>query len=293
MSQFKRILVALDFTELDETLLAYTLYLSRTLPLQKIYFVHVSSQLEPLKDLEEELGGVPHDELIREKLREEVMRHFKDSDISISCEVIEGTPPDILLKWVDIKGIDLLVVGRKDKRMGSGVTAKKLARQVNCSVLFVPQYIAAITNVLIPLDFSKYSAELLKTGLDIGAQTSAQITCQHVFEMPINFYVKLFQTSDKLRAKAREKAKTNFAAFLEEHHVDQAQVKSVFNSDETKSPSRHINRYAESSGADLIVVGAKGAANLENFLIGDVTEQLITYIHSIALLIVKATPDKN
>ena len=58
MFPFKRVLVALDLTEMDETLIAYTSFLGTIFDIDKLYFFHVARSLELPEQLLEKYPDV-------------------------------------------------------------------------------------------------------------------------------------------------------------------------------------------------------------------------------------------
>ncbi|MGB3780245.1 MAG: universal stress protein, partial [Tunicatimonas sp.] len=96
---FRSVLVALDLTEMDDSLICYAHMLSRVLPLERLFFVHVSQDLELPADLLKEYPGLlaPLDESIRADIQQKVNSYFSASSLDIHCLVKEGNAIEKLL----------------------------------------------------------------------------------------------------------------------------------------------------------------------------------------------------
>src|SRR5690606_23586498 len=130
MNTLKRIMVGLDLSEMDDTLIRYTAFLCSISEIEKVYFIHAEKSL----DIPEEvLQGIPNgmtaDERIREVMEEKIRGFFTPEDLSkVEVQVVEGSPLKELLHWSKVKNIDMVIVGRKFHLRGSGVLAQKILR---------------------------------------------------------------------------------------------------------------------------------------------------------------------
>ncbi len=89
---FKSVLVALDLTEMDDALIRYAQRLSQVLPLERLFFVHVSQDLELPAELLQEYPGLlePRDESIQGDIQQKVNHYFTGAALDIQCLVEEG-----------------------------------------------------------------------------------------------------------------------------------------------------------------------------------------------------------
>lgn len=78
MYTYKRILVAVDLTERDSTLIKYAAMISKMAESEKIYFCHISKSLDISDALYEKYPELiePLDESIEEKLKKNVTELF-------------------------------------------------------------------------------------------------------------------------------------------------------------------------------------------------------------------------
>ncbi len=192
-------------------------------------------------------------------------------------EVVEGKPFQKLMHWMDIKDIDLVVVGHKQLSEGSGIVARRVARQSHCHVLFVPDSgLPSTQNILAPVDFSEASAQALKEAITIAkAQPNAVLKALYVVDMPpSDYYMRSFD-SEGFREVLRQSAKTAFTNFFTEQEIDPASVQQAIVDNAYSNVASHIMEYATTMEAGIIVIGAQGHSPLENFIFGSVTEKVV------------------
>jgi hypothetical protein len=64
MTETKNILVALDLTDIDNTLIEYASFIAESLKVEKVYFVHNIKKYEISELFEEQLKNLNLDEII-------------------------------------------------------------------------------------------------------------------------------------------------------------------------------------------------------------------------------------
>ena len=111
MEKFNNILVALDLSDIDNTLIDYASYLADTLNLKKVYFVHNIKTYEISSLFEEQLKDINLDEVIGDELNEKVESRFNGK---AEWEVLISEDPytESLINYITNKYyIDLVVMG--------------------------------------------------------------------------------------------------------------------------------------------------------------------------------------
>lgn len=295
MTAFSRALVALDLSLMDNKLLHYLASLVPVLDTKKIYFVHIIPDFNMPKNVDIEFHKLfapeyPVDEKIRDKIALDVEEAFGQlKGIDLSIEIREGSPYEKLIHWTDVKDVDLLVVGQKQTSEGSGITAKRVARNSRCNVLFVPEKASAeIDNILVPIDFSDHSAQALKLALELcEIIPGAKVTCLYVVDLPIDDYYSRSLQNVGYKAVLMDAAKKAYDKFMEDHGFDIALIEPVFIENYFQNTAQHIHEYSEQHPCDLIMVGAQGHTAFQNFLYGSVTERLVEKSKSKPLMIVR------
>lgn len=190
MYNYKRILVGLDLTEIDKTLIQYVNFLCETFDVDKVYFFHVTKSFEIPSGLLDKYPDLiaPVDETIEKQIKSRVEEHFS-SNVEYSVEVKEGNPTDQILRWANFKEIDLVVVGKKESLKGEGVLPGKLVKTSHCSVLFVPELAhLSIQKIMIPIDFSKTGKMTLELGEKLQKKINCNLLFQHCYHVPTGYH---------------------------------------------------------------------------------------------------------
>lgn len=295
MTAFRRVLIALDLSLMDEKLLDFVGSMVNVLEIKKIYFVHITPDFNIPKQVDVEFHKLfapeyPIDEKIRDKIALDVEASFGDlKGVDLSIEVREGSPYEKLIHWTEVKEIDLLIVGQKEVSEGSGITAKRVARKSKCNVFFVPEKTTNnIKHILVPIDFSIHSAKALRQALELRETlTDARISCLYVVDLPIDDYYSRSLENVGYKAVLMEAAHTAYSNFMEENNFDPGMVEPVFIENYFQNTAQHIYEYTTQHPCDLIMMGAQGHTAFQNFLYGSVTERLVEKCKEKPLLVIR------
>ncbi|UII28153.1 universal stress protein [Fulvivirga maritima] len=291
MYSYKRLLVALDLTEMDETLFSYTSKLVEILGTEKVYFFHVAKSLELPQKVKEAYPDLmaPTDEALQEQIQKKVENNFT-AKCEFSVEIKEGNAEDKILRWADIKEIDLLVVGKKVNLKGRGTLTGKLAKTIHCSVLFVPEMANnSVSSVLIATDCSETSALALDQAMFFKEKTGAQVIVQNSFEVPSGYHTS-GKSYEEFTEIMRSNAYEDVVEFLYDNKVKESDVEIILSHDEEDDPADMAWKVAEEKKVDMVTIGSKGRTGLASILLGSVADKMVSYNRAIPLLIVK---DKN
>lgn len=285
---FASVLVALDLTEMDDPLIRYVATLSETLPLERIFFVHVAQTLELPTELREEYPGVldPLDESITADMQQKVNRCLGASDLAIHCIVREGDPIEEILKLSKIKDIDLILMGRKKSLRGSGIVSSKIARKCPCSLLLVPSdFRPTIEKILVPVDFSAHAALAMRHALEISGASPAKLLTLHLYQVPIGYY-KTGKSYEEFRQIMQSHAEKDYRAFVAKHQLPPDIAGEYVAADNGKH-AELTYAFARENQADLIVIGSRGRTATAAVLMGSMAEKLVYRDSDIPVLIVK------
>ncbi len=289
MVHIKRILVALDLSAMDEVILKNLASYTKYMDLEKIYFMHVATELELPDEVRTKYPDLlaPVDESIEREMEKTVSKYFGKGNAQVEIEAQEGNPQDNLLKWVKVKAIDLMVLGKKSKTSGRSLLSYRLAQKANCSVLLIPQEShAAMENILVPVDFSNYSHEALRYALQIHGRKPVKITLQHVYVVPSGYHTT-GKSYEEFAAIMKKNAEKDCAGFLKKHQLVDDVASCTFSLDDDMDPSDKIYAEAQRLQADLIIMGSKGRTAAASVIIGSIAEKLISINDNIPMLVVK------
>ncbi|MDZ7343051.1 MAG: universal stress protein [candidate division KSB1 bacterium] len=277
MDRYKNLMVGLNLSDQDVTTIRYAAMISRLAKTEKIYFIHVTENLEIPDDVRAEFPDLLEraDEFAVNEMKTMIDRYFDGYPGAERIHnVVEGVPLSVLLEWSHQKDIDLFLMGRKKESGENSKLAVKLVRKAPCSVFIVPEGSEAkITRVLVPVDFSRNSAEALEVAIAFAStSTGAAIECLHVYRLPTGYYKtgKTFEEFAAIMKGHAEKAYRNLISTFDHKGLSIAPLFELDN-----NPSKAIKAIAEKQRADLLVMGARGKNDAAAVLLGSVTERLI------------------
>lgn len=288
MYPVKRLLVALDLSEMDQKLIAYTSTLVALFDIEIVYFLHVAKKLELSDALIKQFPGLlsPVDEEIEKRIQDNINKYF-----AVKCdykiEVREGNAENKVLRWADLKEIDLVIMGRKLELKGTGLLPGKLARTIHCSILLVPETdTQKISRIMVSVDFSAASTLALEEALIIKKASGAELIVQNSYEVPSGYHL-----SGKSYEEFAEIMKGNtyedLVNFIEKSKVRVSDVEIVLTLDEEDDPAERAYEVARKENIDLIIIGSKGRKEIAALILGSVAEKIIRYDTNIPVLVVK------
>lgn len=291
---FKNIMTALDLSEMDDTLIAFSRFIAKTAAAKSLRFVHVIPHFilpEPVSSTFVELvrGVEPIEQRVMQKLDKTIQPVANDGKgLKTAIVVLEGKPLDTLLKAADEQKPDLLIVGNKSVSGDSGIIARRIARQTNCSVLFVTEMAETdIERILVPVDFSDTSARALQTAVQLRQQLGkVEVEALHVIDMPMTAY-KINRNHQEIITHFKDAANAGYKAFLKRHGLDKEDIRFTITVNDVFDVGYYIQETAFHTNADLIIIGAKGHTLFEDFIFGSTTEKLVNKELDIPILVVR------
>jgi len=294
MNPFKTIMVCLDLTEMDETLIRYASDLCQSFNgIEKVSFVHNIKFDYPdtAKEILQTLDK-PLEELLSEVLLEKVNLHFENQGKVINFEVIvkeHFSTPRALASLTKTQNIDLVIAGKKVSYEGSGKVIESLLRQSNFQalLLLVPEAAChQIKHILVPIDFSKAAESTIELGSNLQQQLGADLQCQHVFNVPAHYFPYI--PVENMEGKLKENAKKQWGDFVKSSSLAEAgNIECIFTYNNGKNTAQAIYDYALQQKKDLIIMSTKGKGSIRSLLIGSVAIRLIYLNEHIPLLIKK------
>ncbi|MEL7004316.1 MAG: universal stress protein, partial [Bacteroidota bacterium] len=276
MYSINRVMVCLDLSDLDDTLIAYTAMIRKIFDINAVYFHHVAKTLDLPERIAEKYPGLlaPSDEAIEKAIQEKTDKYFQeDENCSLDIVVREGNPTDKILRWSDIKEIDLIVLGRKTDLKGSGVLPGELAKVSHCSLLFVPESAKMeINRILVPVDFSKTSGFAFQEALDIHKATNCEITLQNSYDVPSGYHT-IGKSYEEFAEIMRQHAYEDAESFLKKNNAPDG-VNISLTLDDERDPAERACDVAKDINADMIIIGSKGRTGIASLLLGSVADKM-------------------
>jgi nucleotide-binding universal stress UspA family protein len=289
MKFFSKAMVGLDLTEMDDILIKKTAVFAKFLGIQKVYFVHVSKNLEIPRDILDKYPDLlaPTDESIEAIIKTKLKEHSFPEEMETEVFVDEGSHPlDSFLRWAKIKDADLIIMGRKDTMPGHGVLADGVAKKAPCSVLLVQEKrpIKFPKKILIATDFSSHNHLIYEFAEQITDKLGAELVPLHLYEVP-HGYSKTGKTYEEFSEIMKENAKNDFRKFVSKHNHPELECEMILN--DGKNAWNLILEFATKIEADMILLGSRGRTTSAAVLLGSTAEKLIHVNKYLPMLIFK------
>jgi len=293
MYLIKKLIVCLDQSPLDQTLVQYAEFIAKVNQTKKIYFVNVIKNLTVPKEVLEEFPNLVENMINerKESMETVVKENFKNAKgISLNYVVKEGSLSKKILKLSEEKSADMILIGRKVNLSGTGVASLRLARRASCSLLIVPEGSSPkLTKLLVPSDFSDYSKDALEEAIMIAekhGKLNLEIICQNVFSVPSGYHFT-GKTYEEFTQIMQLHAEINYKKFIRKIDTKGIKITPVYTKDDDDDPVEEIVSKAVEVGADGIIIGAKGRTAATALFIGSMAERLIQYNDSLPLLVTR------
>ncbi|MBB6325468.1 nucleotide-binding universal stress UspA family protein [Algoriphagus iocasae] len=293
MYLIKKLIVCLDQSPLDQTLVQYAEFIARVNQTKKIYFVNVIKNLTVPKEVLEEFPNLVENMINerKESMEETVKENFKNTKgISLNYVVKEGSLSKKILKLSEEKSADMILIGRKVTLPGTGVASLRLARRASCSLLIVPEgTLPKLTKLLVPSDFSEYSKDALEEAIMIAekhGRSNIEIVCQNVFSVPSGYHFT-GKSYEEFTQIMQLHAEINYKKFIRKIDLKGIKITPIYTKDDDDDPVEEIVSKALEINADGIIIGAKGRTAATALFIGSMAERLIQYNDSLPLLVTR------
>ena len=293
MQVFKNLLVSLDLTDMDDTLIKYSNFLAKSFRPDSITFIHVMEIVDIPDELAEAFPDMdkPITEIVREEIQEKVDELFESSaevKRGVNVVVSHGSTTEGIVEFARKNKIDLALLGKKIGYDGEGGVARKIVGLIPSSVLLVSEISPQeIGKILVRMDFSSISAIAMQTARGIAEATGAEVNCHHVYKLPLNFFPQQSPAEvQKLKKRLSDYVQSTYKAFLKKHKLDQ-EVPCTFSMDLHGEEAQILYSQAVKTDADLILVGSKIKSQLANVMLDSTSEKLAGANKSIPVLVVK------
>ncbi len=293
MEPIKNILVGLDTTEMDETLIRFTTYIVDTSSAENVYFTNIVKNLDISDEVQKEFPQLKEHALNERQsiLKNEVDEWFKpEREVNIKYHVNSGRATKSFLKFQKAENIDLIIVGRKITSPGQGNLVTRLARRADCQLLIIPENTLPSplrSKILVPIDFSEHSKLALELAVNLGARAKeTEIIAQNVYFVPAGYHYsgKSFKEFGEIM---KTHAQKDFKNFIRDINTEDLKIKDVYSLDINDNLVSDIYDFAEEIKPNLIIIGAKGRTATAAMFIGSFAEKLINPAMKYPLLVVR------
>lgn len=227
----------------------------------------------------------------RQKL-ESFQRSIEEQcEIETTTVFEERDPVDMILSTAHAEPTACIVMGthghRGIDRFLLGSVAERTLRRSPVPVLVVREDESEadrpIGSLLFATDFSEDAERAEKVARDWAGPLNAEIEVFHAIrETAVLFAPYAVPGSSDFEGEMHEAASLRMKSVLERLRAAGvgAKGKIVYG-----MASNEITKQAEATGADLIVMGARGYSTLQRFLLGSVTERVLRQAHCSVLVV--------
>jgi nucleotide-binding universal stress UspA family protein len=290
MYPIKKLIVCLDQSPLDQTLIAFAGFIAKVNQVKKIYFTNVIKNFSLPKELQEAFPNLI-DQMMEERrayMEGLVAANFpKTKGLDLSFVVKEGNLSKKILKLADEKSADLILLGRKVSLVGTGVATQRLSRRSTCSLFIVPENAKPkFSKLLVPSDFSEHSKNALEDGILWSKKygKDPELFFQNVFTVPSGYHFtgKSFEEITQL---LKNNAEEHFKKFIRKIDTKGIKITPVYTPDEDDNPVQEIVAAAVELQVDAILIGTKGKTASTALHIGSMAERLIQFNNRVPLLV--------
>ena len=292
MLNFKNLLVAVDGSQMDNTLVPYTHFLIQRLNIEKVFFVSVIRDHNNVPD--EILKQFPDlmTQAIKkreEQIKEQVLKYFVDCGCEIEYKVVEENISKFLMEFSTHNDVDLVVMGRKLTIHTDDITIPRMARRATTNLLIIPEGAEPKADkFLVPVDFSEHSKLALQYSFELASLSEkGEVVCQNVISIPKGYHTTGHTKKEFARILCHT-ADKQFKIFVKDipKHPD-VKMDVVYNIDKHDCPAEVILLESKKDQADWIFLGAKGRSGAVARFIGSFAEKIIHYIADKPLFIAR------
>lgn len=289
MYRFDEILIALDMSKADESLIRYGFGIAALVDTKEIILMHVSSQ-----NLKEEIkldnGEV---ETVKYRLSNQIRGLAEPiarehPTVQLAVEVLSGDPLTAMLKASKEQKVDLIIVGRKSVGQGSGKVARELTRRALCSVFSVPfSAKPKIKRIVLPVDYSDFSKMAMNKAIAIAKKNPGiEILPLSIYGLPTG-YLQSGKTEEEFSAIMRKNTEKQYKHFIKQFDSTGVTITPKYQLDTKNFLAKIIFNVALVEDADLIIIGSKGRTTMAAAFLGSTTEKLLKQNMAIPTLVLK------
>jgi nucleotide-binding universal stress UspA family protein len=292
MYPIKKVLIGLDLSDLDQTMMQFADFLGERSSVEDIHFLYVIKNLQIPHDVLKEFPDMI-DKVVLEReddMKAEFKKYAKtEHQAKIHFHVFTGKIADNILKFSKNYSIDMIVMGRREKAKQSGSLAQRLARRAACSLLIIPEGSKPkMDKILVPSDFSDYSELAIEQAIAIASRNKVptEIVIQNVFTVPSGYHYtgKSFEEFADVMKKNAEK---DYKQFIKKINTKGQNIQTTYSQDVNDDVTTDMIDKAREIKANAIIVGAKGRTATTAFFLGSIAERLIQLDSDIPLMVVR------
>ena len=208
----------------------------------------------------------------------------EESNLTVTCKMLDGPPAQTLADHVRENGIDLVVMTTHGRgglsRFWLGSVADRLVRHLDIPVLVIRPSESArqapgISRILVPLDGSALAESILDPLRTLAEVTGAQLVLTMAVE-PVPTLLPTFPYPVEVEPTNIEEREAVARRYLAEVGA-RIETRGIIVHERVArgGAPREIIRLADEEGCDLIAMATHGASGLDRMVFGSVTDRVI------------------
>ncbi len=313
MKKIERVMICVDFSDYSQETIEYTLALTRGMKTE-ILLLNVINR----RDIDMIQAVIPYFpppfsmESHKERLLTERHERFRTligdlastERLRIKTQVTIGIPFEAIEQAIASENVDLVVTGNKGRSNIAGTlfgsNAEKVFRHSPVPVLSVrnrqrfgrksispvefdsAKPLAEIKKILVAVDFSIYSQDVLKYATELATSTAAELVAVNVINKRlIESMERAFNNEnpdtfsrDKFLHDETSKRTLNLSDLMNKTVVGEIATRTVI---ADGVPFEEIMKVVDEEQADLLVINSKGRTNLAEYLFGTTAEKVFRH----------------
>lgn len=204
--------------------------------------------------------------------------------VTVSTESVRGLDTaETVSDYVAFHEVDLVVIGTNGRRglsrLTLGSVAETVVRKAPCPVLTVHQDQVSDPRllrgrVLVPVDFSDYAQQAVRTGIDLVRASGGELVLLHAVgrdKFPLAYHNNP-QTYIDHHARELSKAREQLQRIAQELVHGRVPVRLRV---ATGGAARTITDYVQSHGISLVCLSTHGRTGIHRFFAGSVAEKVV------------------
>ena len=281
-------MVCLDLSSADTSLIEASCDIAKKVGAENIYLIHVTESLILPDEILQKYPDLiaPVDENIKRMIEQRLESLEEKLPFAYEIDVVDGDPAEKILKWSKIKEIDLIIMGKKEEKNGSGVLPEKIVKVCHCSLLLIPEKVQEINSILVPVDFSDSSKMAMEQALFMSKISGYKITCVHLYHVPTGYH-STGKSYEEFGEIMKKNAKNEYRTFITALDHTSDEIPCIHILVEHESSVKQVLQVAADLGSDLILMGSMGRSGLSSMLLGSHAMKMIKYNTDLPLMIVK------
>ncbi|MGJ8655733.1 MAG: universal stress protein [Akkermansiaceae bacterium] len=288
MQDYKKIIVPLALDNTDKDTIAWASSIAKSTDATEVLFVHPyedDAVPEPLQ------SGLSTDQELLEEMHGLIADHAVTPTSDIYRYKVAGAKSSFiaLMEAADEQQSDLIVIGKSSFETSMPV---RVARHSACSVMSIPEGCSPILKkLMVTTDFSDHAREALELGVQVANTNElTEIDSVHVYSLGRGSR-KVTLPESTQREMASDFAEKKHLEYLEGSKLNGLEVHT----------HNYYNRYVYTAieaaaillQSDLIIISCKGKNALKSWLLGSVTENLLTHSEKPVLAARTPQPKRN